>query len=507
MQYAFEMNNISKQYPGVLANDDVSIRAEKGSVLCIIGENGAGKSTLMNILYGMEKPTSGEITLFGKKVAFASSRDAMKSNIGMVFQHFMLVNELSCLENIIIGMEPQKGLVIDQKKARETIEQLMEQYNMVIPLDAEAGSLWVGMQQKLEIIKTLYRGAEIIILDEPTAVLTPQEAQELFVNIKLLTSMGKTVILITHKLDDVMQVADNIVVMRGGRFIIELKPEDTDVNDLAVHMVGSAVPPLRARTAVAGKTVLELSGVEVLDDRKIPILKNLDLEISSGEIFGIAGISGNGQFPLAQVVAGLMKPNKGKVLLNGEDVTNKERKERIKAGVSYIPEDRSTMGACMGWDVENNVFAGYQEHFTKSLDRIDRPKTHEFILNMIEKFAIKTPSPQAPIRTLSGGNCQKVIVARETAFDPKVVIASEPSRGVDIGAISTIHNHLVSLRNEGTSVLLISSSLDEIFALSDRIGVMFEGELVAILDPATISRAEIGLYMSGAKKAGENLEN
>lgn len=506
MSLAFEMKNITKVYPGVVANDNVSISAVKGSVLCIIGENGAGKSTLMNMLYGMEKPTSGEIFLSDKKVDFVSSRDAIKHNIGMVFQHFMLIHELTCLENIIIGMEPQKGIVIDIQKAKQDITQIMDQYNMQIPLDKKAGSLWVGVQQKLEILKTLYRGAEIIILDEPTAVLTPQETQELFVNIKRLASMGKTIILITHKLDEVMQVADEIVVMRAGKYITKLKPSETDIHGLSVHMVGSEIPPMKERLAVSKKKVLELNNITVFEKNGTSSLKNFNITLNKGEILGIAGISGNGQGQLAQMIAGLIKPDSGNIIFNEENITLHERKKRIEDGISYIPEDRNSTGICSNWTIENNIFSGYQKRFVKKFDMIDREKTSSFANEMIKKFAIKTPSADTVIKSLSGGNCQKVIVARETAFSPEIVIASEPSRGVDIGAISTIHNHMIELRNMGTAVLLISSSLDEIFALSDRIGVIFEGEITAILDPREATREEVGLYMSGAKKEGVILE-
>ncbi len=503
MSLAFEMNHITKIYGTVRANDDVSVKAEEGTVLCIIGENGAGKSTLMNVLYGMEKPDGGEIKINGTPVSFHSSRDAMKSHIGMVFQHFMLIKELSCLENIIIGMEPRNGLVIDRKESELRIKEIMKTYNMELPLDAKAGSLGVGQQQKLEIVKVLYRGANIIILDEPTAVLTPQETKELFANIRQLTQMGKTVILITHKLDEVMQIADNIYVMRAGKLITEVKPEDTDIHGLSVSMVGKEIPPMRERSETQKADALTLNKVCFNDGDGMPVLKDVSMTIKKGEILGIAGISGNGQTELAKVITGLSRPASGTVELLGADITSHDRKKRIQDGISFIPEDRNSTGVSLTWSIEDNCFCGYEDRFCGRFGIIDRKKTSEFARKMIEKFRVKTPNEILPISSLSGGNCQKVVVARETAFDPEVIIAAEPSRGVDIGAISTIHDYMIQLRNQGTAVLLISSSLDEIFELSDKIAVIFEGRITAVLDPEKVTREEIGLYMSGAKKGGE----
>ncbi len=500
MKLAFELKHITKVYGDVRANDDVSVQGEAGKVLCIIGENGAGKSTLMNILYGMVRPDSGEILLAGAPVSFKSSRDAMKHHIGMVFQHFMLVRELSCLENIIIGMEPVKSLMIDRKESVKRIEEIMERYHMQIPLDRAAGDLSVGEQQKLEIVKVLYRGADIIILDEPTAVLTPQETEELFVNIRLLAEMGKTVIMITHKLDEVLRVADNIVVMRTGKVVGEVKPQDTDVHGLSVAMVGAEIPPMRDRKQTQPEKALELKNVTCKDDEGMYTLKNLSMVIKKGEILGIAGVSGNGQSELAKVVTGLQTPDEGRVLMHDQDITAHDRRKRILDGISFIPEDRNHTGACLSWSIEDNCVAGYHKRFCKAGGVLDRAKIRDFTNQMIERFRVKTPNGILPIGSLSGGNCQKVIVARETAFDPEIVVAAEPSRGVDIGAISTIHNHMIELRNNGTAILLISASLDEIFELSDKIAVLFEGEITALLDPKTVSRETIGLYMSGAKR-------
>ncbi len=500
MEYAFEMNDITKTFPGVIANDRVSVRAQKGSVLCIVGENGAGKSTLMNILYGMLQPDAGEIRVFGKLASLTSSRDAIRNHVGMVFQHFMLIRELSCLENIIIGMEPTKGIVIRHKLARQKIEELMRKYHMQVPLDIPAGELWVGMQQKLEILKALYRGAEIMIFDEPTAVLTPQETEELFINIRELARIGKTIVLITHKLEEVMQIADRIVVMRNGKVVAEMNTVDTSMHDLSVHMVGYEIPPMKERKEINHQVCLNLEHVNYYRKDKSLALNDISLNINEGEILGIAGISGNGQLELAKIVAGLALSDSGKIELNGQDITHLTREQRILLGISYIPEDRNSTGVCLKWSIENNCIAGYQRRFTKMLGIIDRKKTTSFTQEMITRFAISTPSSETIIKTLSGGNCQKVVVARETGFSPAVIIASEPSRGVDIGAISTIHNHMIELRNNGAAILLISSSLDEILSLSDRIAVILEGRITAIVDPRVATREEIGLSMTVQQK-------
>lgn len=496
------MREITKQYPGVLANDHVTIQAERGSIVCIIGENGAGKSTLMNILCGMTQPDSGEILLNGAPVAFSSSRDAMKHKIGMVFQQFMLVNELSVLENIILGAEPTKGTRIDVPRAQREIQEVMALYDMDLPLDRPAGSLWVGLQQKLEILKVLYRGAEIIILDEPTAVLTPQETAELFVNMRSLAKKGKTILFITHKLNEVMEVADDIYVMRSGRLITRVAPRDTSVEDLSLKMVGHELPPIMARAEVRREPLLTLEGIGVRRGREGYSLQGIDLTISRGEILGVAGISGNGQNELAHVVAGLLRPSEGRLLFQGKDITAHDRKNRIRDGISYIPEDRNRMGACLSWSVEDNAIGGYQElpRFSGPLGILRRKAIEKQAQEMVEKFMIKTPDTKVKISSLSGGNCQKVIVARETAFAPSLIIASEPSRGIDIHAINSIYSHIMDLRNRGCGVLLISSSLDEVLTLSDRVMILYEGKIAGVVDPRTTPREEIGLYMSGAKR-------
>jgi simple sugar transport system ATP-binding protein len=506
MKLAVEMVNISKQYPGTLANDNVSIKVDKGSVVCIIGENGAGKSTLMNILYGIQKPTSGWIKINGESVAFNSSLDALKENIGMVHQHFMLVEELSVLENIIIGAEPEKGIFIDYDRARVEIEELMRINGMMVSVDALIGDLPIGEQQKVEILKILYRGADIIILDEPTAVLTPQETDELFNNVKRLSNQGKTILFITHKLDEVMKVSDHIIVMRRGKVVAEMDTKDTDKYKLAIHMVGQELPPAHERLEKYGAKVLELENINVIKRNGLYSLKNINLSIRQGEILGVAGISGNGQRALAKVIAGQIIPTSGKKILSGEDITGINRKECLLKGISYIPADRKKEGLCMEWSIAQNSIAGYHilPKFLRKrfgVDFLDSKNINDNAKVMVKQFDIRTPSHDTCVDDLSGGNQQKLVIARETVVcDPELLIAAEPTRGVDVGAISFIHNYIIDMRNNDTAGLLISSDLDEIFALSDNIIVLFEGEIVCKLKASETTREELGLYMAGSKR-------
>ena len=502
MEYSVELKHIRKEYGPVIANEDISISVRSGSVMCIVGENGAGKSTLMNILYGLEQPTSGEICIRGRKVNFHSSRDAIKMKIGMVHQHFMLVNELSVLENIILGMEPRKGISLDYQKARSQVEALEKQFGMQVPLDALAGDLAVGLQQKVEILKILYRGAEILILDEPTAVLTPQETGDLFTSLRALARDGKTILLITHHLDEVMEISDDIVVIRRGRSIAALKAEQTNAAELAVHMVGSALPELHQRARdFDGREVIRCENLVVRGNNGLDALKNVSFTIREGEILGFAGVSGNGQSELAQAVAGLLPLAEGKIEFNGEDISSLTRRERMLAGISYIPEDRKTDGLCLPWSIEENCIAGYyvSEQYSTRAGVLKRKERAAAAARIREQFDVRAHSIKTPMGALSGGNQQKVVIGREMIHDPKLIVAAEPTRGVDIGAISFIHNNLVDLSNKKTAILLISSDLNEIFELSDRIAVLYGGRIVAVVDPHNVTKEELGLYMAGVK--------
>lgn len=506
MEYSVELEEIRKEYGAVVANDNISVKFRKGAVTCIVGENGAGKSTLMNILYGLEQPTSGNIMINGERVSFESSRDAIKKKIGMVHQHFMLVNELNILENIILGLEPRRHMLLNYKEAEEKLLTLSETYGMPVPLWEKAGNLAVGLQQKAEILKVLYRGAEIIIMDEPTAVLTPQETDELFVNLRALAESGKTVILITHHLNEVMQISDEIVVVRRGRVISVMDKKDTNEKELAVHMVGSQLPQMHERKEIrAAREVIRCESLNVRNSVDLLALRDVSLFLRQGEVLGIAGVSGNGQSELAQAIAGLLPVESGRIMYDGEDITPTGRRSRLLSGISYIPEDRKTDGLCLPWPIEDNAVAGYyiSPQFCSKWGLLKKKEIARMTEKIIHDFDVRTPDGKTAAGSLSGGNQQKVVIGRETVHNPKLIIASEPTRGVDIGAISFIHNYLMDLRNNGTAILLISSDLDEIFKLSDRIAVLFEGRVVKTVRPEEITREELGLYMAGGKGSAE----
>ncbi len=510
--YAVELQHISMQYPNTdfLANDNVSLSVEKGTVMSLIGENGAGKSTLMNILYGLFKPTWGTIKIYGKEHIFHSSLDALHANIGMVHQHFMLVDELSVLENIILGNEPKKNTSIDYKQAAVTIENLMRENNMQIPLHTKIEHLPLGQQQKVEIIKILFRGADILIFDEPTAVLTPQETDELFVNMRNLIAQGKTIIFITHKLDEVIQVSDIIACMRQGKLVgITTKAKATK-ESLAEMMVGCKIPALRERQDTGRQEIVaSITDVHLCRKDEKPLLDTINAEIHKGEIVGVAGISGNGQVPFAEILAGTRQVSAGTIEISGKAITGVPRKKRMAQGISYIPFDRKKEGLNISWSIAQNAFAGYHtmNTFTRKIGNIHFINNKAVMQNayaIIDHFGVKAPGPNTLIDSLSGGNQQKVVIGRETAVrKPELLIAAEPTRGVDIGAISFIYDYLLQLRNEGTGILLFSSDLDEIFALSDTIWVMYEGKIVCKTKPQNITKEELGLYMAGSKAMEE----
>lgn len=509
LSLAVEMVTITKAFPGVLANDGVSLEVPEGAVLALVGENGAGKSTLMNVLYGIEAPDSGEIFLHGRPVAIRNTREAISLGIGMVHQHFMLVPDLTVLENVILGNEPRKGPGIHWRRARELVQDLCHSYGFSLNLSERTGRLPIGQQQKVEILKLLYRGANVLILDEPTAVLTPQETSELFANIRVLVSQGKTVILITHKLDEVMRVSDRVVVMRKGRVVAGMPTTQTTREEIAYHMVGRDLPGLEARVQRGDQAVqLRVQSLTVLDDAGLPAVRGLDFELRQGEILGFAGVTGNGQRELAEALTGLRPVSAGRVILLGRDVTGFSRNQLRRSGVGYVPEDRTHMGLCLDWKVQDNLIAGFHREPPVShgiLKTLDHRAVRGLADRLVPEFDIRCPSPVTTARTLSGGNQQKVVVAREVSRQPEVLVACEPTRGVDVGAIQFIHNRLLSLRNQGKGVVLISSDLDEVVSLSDRVAVLFRGRIMGIVDPASTTREELGLLMAGitGRKAGD----
>jgi len=508
VEKVIEMRGITKIFPGIIANDNVNFELRKGEIHVLLGENGAGKTTLMNILYGLYQPDKGEIYVNGKKVDIKGPSDAIALGIGMVHQHFMLVHNFTVAENIILGSEPKVGLKIDYKKAVNDVKELADKYGFKVDPNSIIEDITVGQQQKVEILKALYRGAEILILDEPTAVLTPQEIEELGQILKNLVKEGKSIILITHKLKEVMNMSDRVTIIRRGKIIDTVNTKDVDMDTLAEMMVGRKVNlVVQKDPPKVGDVVLKIENLEALDHRKLPKLKGVNLEVRAGEILGIAGVDGNGQTELVEVITGLRKATGGKVILNGQDITNKTPKEIIEAGISNIPEDRHKHGLVLKFSLIENAVLGQhdKEPFSKGI-LMNYNKIREYAKKLIDDFDVRTPSEEVHAGALSGGNQQKFIAAREITKDPYLLIATQPTRGLDVGAIEYIHKRLVEERDKGKAVLLVSLELDEVMALSDRIAVMYDGKIVGILDADKTNEMELGILMAGGtlKKEGEH---
>ncbi len=500
---AVEMRHISKRFPGVLANDHVNLRVEQGSIHAIIGENGAGKSTLMKILYGLHQPDGGEILLHDHPVSIHSPRQAMHVGIGMVHQHFMLVPSFTIAENIVLGSEPQTGLSFDRKQAISLTEHLSEQYGLEVDPAVKIEDTPVGIQQRVEILKTLYRGADILILDEPTAILTPQEVKELFKTIRHLTQAGKTITFITHKLQEVLEIADDITVMRRGRVVGELPAREATEPQLASLMVGREVLfEVEKQGTTVGEPLLDVRHLHVLDSRALPAVKDVSLTVHRGEILGIAGVEGNGQSELVEAITGLRSLIEGQILLNNAPIHHRSIVERRRQGMAHIPEDRMTMGLNLKGRLSENLIAGKhtQTPYRGKFFQANKKEIRAYATALIQRFDIRTPDPESTVGTLSGGNMQKLVVAREFSFDAPCLIVSQPTRGVDVGAIEFIHQMILDQCSAGAGVLLVSAELDEIYKLSDRVLVMYEGEIVGECDPKYVSKEEMGLYMTGAKR-------
>jgi simple sugar transport system ATP-binding protein len=494
------MKNIVKAYPGVIANNNVNFILNKGEIHGLVGENGAGKSTLMNLLYGMQSPDSGKIEVNGNLVKLYSSRDAIKKGIGMVHQHFMLVPSLTVLQNIIIGNAPQKGIFIDILTAKKKIMNILEEYSFTLDLDAKIYQLSIGQRQRVEIIKALYRGADILILDEPTAVLTPQEVLDLIDILQKLKKQGRSIIIITHKLKEVLQSTDRITVMRKGKVTGVVNTKDTDEKELANLMVGRDVNLQIEKTKLdLTSKVFEVNNLHVIDQRGREAVKNVSFSIMNGEILGICGVEGNGQTEIVNAITGLMPQSSGEIKINGNNIEKMSVRDRRECGMSHIPEDRLKVGCAANCTVKENLILNkyYMKPFLK-YGVIDKTRTDEFSIKMINRFNIKVPTVEYELSTLSGGNMQKVILARELELEPEILVAAQPTRGVDIGAIESIRKELVILRDKGKAILLVSSELEEIMSLSDRIAVVYEGEIVGYFRPEETTEEELGLYMAGA---------
>ncbi|PIZ25253.1 MAG: heme ABC transporter ATP-binding protein [Chloroflexi bacterium CG_4_10_14_0_8_um_filter_57_5] len=496
-----EAKGITKQFPGVLANDQVDFDLRQGEIHAMLGENGAGKTTLVNILYGLYRADSGEVYRDGQRVEFHSPKDAIKHAIGMVHQHFMLVPVFTVSENIMLGAETTRRGVLDRKAVAAHVRELSHQYGLDVDPLAIVGDLPVGIQQRVEIVKALYRSAEILILDEPTAVLTPQEAEELFRIMRELTQRGVSIIFITHKLKEVLAIADRITVMRDGKVVGTVKPKETSEAKLAAMMVGrEVILKVDKGEASPGENILQVKELKVSDRRGLEAVRGVSFHVRTGEVLGIAGVQGNGQTELVEALTGLRPIQAGQMLMNSRDVTGRAPRTITETGMAHIPEDRQRHGLVLPYAVADNMVLNTYYLPPFGVRGILQPKAIDSnARKLVQDFDVRTPSPYVPTSKLSGGNQQKVIVARELSRAVKLLIANQPTRGLDVGSIEYIHKEIVLMRDRGVAVLLVSAELDEIMALSDRIAVIYRGQIVATVEAAKVTREQLGLWMAGAR--------
>lgn len=504
-EYAVEMLNITKRFPGIVANDNITLQLKKGEIHALLGENGAGKSTLMSILFGLYQPDEGEIRKDGKKVSIKNPNDANALGIGMVHQHFKLVECFSVLDNIILGVEPTSHGLLKKDDARKKVMELSEKYHLQVDPDALIENITVGMQQRTEILKMLYRDNEILIFDEPTAVLTVQEIAELMKIMKGLAAEGKSILFITHKLNEIMEVADRCTILRKGKYIDTVDVKDTTPEKLSAMMVGRNISfSVNKAPAKPGKVVLDVKGMTVAgENKKKDAVKNVSFQVHEGEIVCIAGIDGNGQTELVYGLSGLSELKSGSIHLNGTDLTKASVRQRSVLGESHIPEDRHKHGLVLDYSLENNMVLQtyFKPRFTNKFGFLKKKEIRSYAERLIDQYDVRSSQgPVTQVRTMSGGNQQKAIVAREIDKDPSFLIAVQPTRGVDVGAIELIHKQIVEERDKGKGVLLVSLELDEVMDVSDRILVIHEGEIVGEFKPDEVTVEELGLYMTGARK-------
>jgi general nucleoside transport system ATP-binding protein len=495
-----EIRGVTKRFPGVLANDNVDLEVRKGQIVSLLGENGAGKSTLMNIVYGLYQPDAGEVWVNGERVTFTSSADAIARGIGMVHQHFQLVPVLTVAENVVLGNEVRKGPFLDLKRARRDVAELSERYGLTVDPDARVEDLSVGAQQRVELIKALYRNADILILDEPTAVLTPAEVEHFFGVVRSLVEGGKSVVFITHKLKEVLAVADHVTVLRQGRVVGAADPATATEASLASLMVGrDVVFEVPKGPADPGEVVLSIRDLAVADDRDVPTVDGVNLQVRAGEIVGIAGVDGNGQRELVEAITGMRTPIAGHITIEGHDIAGWSPRRVSELGVGHVPEDRGKHGLVGTFSVADNlVLNRYHRPPFSRRGVFQRAAIAQYARGEVEAFDVRTPSTDTPAGSLSGGNQQKVVVARELSGDIKLLVVAQPTRGLDVGSVEFIHSQIVARRDAGIAVLLVSAELDEIFALADRIGVLYRGRLAAVMDREEATRERVGLLMAGS---------
>jgi ABC-type uncharacterized transport system ATPase subunit len=500
MPAILELHGVTKRFPGVLANDHIDLTLNQGEILALLGENGAGKTTLMNILYGLYHPDEGQIVVRGKAVSLHGPQDAIGLGIGMVHQHFMLVPVFTVAENVMLGVEEQRyGLVLDRQSVAKKITEISTQYGLQVNPDRYIKDLGVGIQQRVEIIKLLYRHADILILDEPTAVLTPQEADDLFQVLRNLQAQGKSIVFITHKLREVLAIADRITVLRGGRVIGTAEPAKTNSAELARMMVGrEVILTVNKKPAQPGQTRMAVKDLRVLDDRKNLAVDGVSFEVHAGEVLGVAGVQGNGQTELVEALTGLRIPIAGQVSIADHDLSGAAPRTILELGVAHVPEDRQADGLVLSYSVKDNLVLSeyYRPPYARGIV-LDEAAIEAAAAARAKQYDVRTPSIYVPVSNLSGGNQQKVIIAREFSRPIKILIAAQPTRGLDVGSIEYIHNRIVEKRDEGTAVLLVSNELDEILSLSDRIAVLYKGKIIDTLPASAATKEGLGLLMAG----------